>query len=192
MQNGAAFASGEFQSFSLDGEDDYVDIPSSTDLKVTTEITVLAWVKLSADMRVRVPHAAIVVKGVDAEDAVDWALTVSGTWSGYTGGKLRTHVNVGGAGGWKIATCNTILLPDTWYHVAMNYDGASLKCFVDGQLDGSISVTGAIQTSDGSLRIGSYAPINGTGSKHFFPGFIDEVRFYNRALSAAEILSLAQ
>ena len=192
MQNGAAFVSGEFQAFSLDGEDDYVDVPSSTDLKVTTEITVLARIRLSVDMRVRVPHAAIVVKGVDAEDAVDWALTVSGTWSSYIGGKLRTHVNVGGAGGWKIATCNTTLLADTWYHVAMNYDGVSLKCFVDGQLDGSLLVAGSIQTSDGSLRIGAYAPINGTGSKHFFPGLIDEVRFYNRALSAAEILSLAQ
>ena len=99
-------------------------------------------------------------------------------------------VNIGGAGGWKSFTCNTGLLQDTWYHVGMTYDGAVLKCYLNGELDGSLSVAGSVQTSDGSLRIGAYAPINGTQSKHFFPGLIDEVEFYNRALSSTEIQAI--
>src|SRR5205814_4164991 len=47
---------------------------------------------------------------------------------------------------------------------------------------GSQALTGAIATSTGALRIGG----NGVWGE-YFQGRIDEVRIYNRALSAAEI-----
>ena len=46
LRNGATFASGMVgQGFSLDGADDYVEIPDSASLKITGAITIDAWVE---------------------------------------------------------------------------------------------------------------------------------------------------
>jgi hypothetical protein len=47
------------------------------------------------------------------------------------------------------------------------------------------AVTGAAPVSSGPLRVGG----NGVWSGEWFDGQIDEVRVYDRALSAAEILA---
>ena len=71
---------------------------------------------------------------------------------------------------------------NAWSHLAATYDGATLRLFVNGAQVGSRAVTGALLTSTGALRIGGNS-IWG----EFFQGRIDEVRIYNRALTAAEI-----
>jgi len=53
---------------------------------------------------------------------------------------------------------------------------------VNGVQASSQAVTGNIVTSTGSLRIGG-----NTIWTEYFSGLIDEVRIYNRALSAGEI-----
>ena len=68
---------------------------------------------------------------------------------------------------------------DTWAHVAATYDGATLRLYVDGTLVASVAATGAIATSTGALRIGG-----NTLWGEYFQGLIDEVRVYNRALTA--------
>jgi hypothetical protein len=40
------------------------------------------------------------------------------------------------------------------------------------------------------MRIGAYAPVNGTVSKSFFNGKIDDVRIYKRALAPSEVEAL--
>jgi hypothetical protein len=130
-----------------------------------------------------------VAKGADVEGPVDWALTVTGTFTQIKGpGRLRPHVNVNGT--WTYFDGNTVLQPHQWYFAVMTYDGSNLRIYLNGQLDGAMAVTGAMQTSDASLRIGVYAPVNGTTSKEFFNGQLDEVGVYNRALSATEIQSV--
>ena len=64
----------------------------------------------------------------------------------------------------------------------MTYDGAALRVFRNGTQAATDGRTGAIQTSTGALRIGGNL-IWG----EYLDGRIDEVRIYNRALSAGEI-----
>jgi hypothetical protein len=71
---------------------------------------------------------------------------------------------------------------NVWTHLAATYDGASLKLYVNGSLVATRAATGSIVQSAGPLRIGS---ANAIGA--WFRGRIDEVRVYNRALSAQEI-----
>jgi hypothetical protein len=61
-------------------------------------------------------------------------------------------------------------------------DGANLRLYVNGTQVASRALTGAMRTSTGVLRIGG----NSIWSE-WFAGLIDEVRVYNRALSATEI-----
>jgi beta-lactam-binding protein with PASTA domain len=72
---------------------------------------------------------------------------------------------------------------NTWTHLAMTYDGTNQRFYVSGVLVKTVSRPGTIVQSNGALRIGG----NNSSFYEFFTGLIDEVRVYNRALSAAEI-----
>ncbi len=64
------------------------------------------------------------------------------------------------------------------------YNGSSMRLYVNGALVATRAQTGNTMVSTGVLRIGG----NGVWGE-YFNGAIDEVRIYNRALSAAEIQS---
>ena len=92
---------------------------------------------------------------------------------------------------------SSILDPSTWYHVAAVYDGA-LKVYLNGQLDGTsyywetISYAPVIygQPDPSTLYIGvsySYDWMGSADYRNPFSGLIDEVRFYNRALTGGQI-----
>jgi chitodextrinase len=66
--------------------------------------------------------------------------------------------------------------------LAATYDGATMRLYVNGVQVASRAQTGAIATSTNSLQIGG-----DTIYGQYFTGRIDEVRIYNRGLSAAEI-----
>jgi len=73
---------------------------------------------------------------------------------------------------------------DQWYHVAGTNDGSSLKLYVNGRLEGS--------ASSSSLTGFSYNAYIGCDPTYplYYNGLIDDVRIYDRALSAAEIEEL--
>ena len=69
-----------------------------------------------------------------------------------------------------------------WSHLAMTWDGSVMRVYRDGVQVASHALSGAAPVSDGPLRIGGNAIW-----PEFFKGDIDEVRVYDRSLSAAEI-----
>ena len=85
--------------------------------------------------------------------------------------------------GSDIAVNGTTAMPlNTWTHLAVTYDGATLRMFVNGSPVSSVALAGAAVVSSGALRIGGNSVWG-----EYFKGLIDEVRVYNRALTAAEI-----
>jgi hypothetical protein len=77
----------------------------------------------------------------------------------------------------------TASLPlNTWSHLAVTYDGANLRLYVNGALVSTTAVTGSMAASTGVLRLGG----NSVWSE-WYAGLIDEVRLYSRALSQSEI-----
>lgn len=72
------------------------------------------------------------------------------------------------------------------YHIAMVYDGATLKYYRDGFLLSQVNATGNLIQSNIQTRIGLYA--GGLYSTQF-KGYINEVRIWNTARSQAEIRS---
>jgi hypothetical protein len=91
-----------------------------------------------------------------------------------------TSVTIGGD--YKVLSGGPWLIPNTWVHLAATYNGATQRLYVNGSEVASRPQSGSIQVSDSALRIGGNS-IWG----EFFKGRIDEVRVYNRALSAGEI-----
>jgi hypothetical protein len=77
----------------------------------------------------------------------------------------------------------TSLLPvNAWSHLAATYDGSTLRLYVNGAQVASKSVTGLISISTDALTFGS-DPFYG----QYLSGAIDDIRIYNRPLTAVEI-----
>ena len=67
------------------------------------------------------------------------------------------------------------------------------KAWIDGSLVTSTIVSGALVDTDAPVLIGEYRADSLYGSHHeAFDGLIDDVRIYDRALSAEEIQQLYQ
>src|SRR4029079_13338606 len=77
-----------------------------------------------------------------------------------------------------------VLTANTWNHLALTYDGASLRLYVNGVQVASAAQTGNILTSANPLQIGGDSIFS-----QFFAGTIDEVRIYNTALNQAQVQS---
>ena len=72
-----------------------------------------------------------------------------------------------------------------WYHLAGSFDGTTSRVWINGVLAGS--TTGdSLNSVTGSYRIGSSQILGGPAN-----GKIDDVRFFQRALTPAEIKTLA-
>jgi YD repeat-containing protein len=85
-------------------------------------------------------------------------------------------------GGFQWVSGSTANPVGTWTHVALTYDGTTLRLYVNGVQVTSKAVTGSIQSTTSPLWIGGNSPYG-----EYFNGRIDEVRVYRAALSQAEI-----
>jgi hypothetical protein len=80
---------------------------------------------------------------------------------------------------------------DRWVHMVGTYDGSMLRLYVDGVQIGSSPLTGNILVDNNPVTIGAAENYGeGTPLGDRFNGLIDEVRIYNRALSATEVKNL--
>ena len=101
-------------------------------------------------------------------------------------GGFNAPAGYGRIGGVDQAVRGTARISTTdWTHLAVTYDGSVQRLYVNGVLAGSHAQTGSMAVGNQPLRIGGNASFAG----EFFAGLIDEVKVYNRALSAAEIVA---
>jgi hypothetical protein len=170
--SGAAWsAGGRFgTALAFNGANSSVTVSDTSVLDLTTGMTLEAWVKPTALSN----WTTVVLK--ETPGGLAYALYASDN----TGRPPATYVNRAGA---DVGIAGTAALPlNTWTHLAGTYDGATLRLYVNGVQVSSRAVTGSISVSASPLRFGGNAVWG-----EYFAGLIDEVRVYNRALTAAEI-----
>jgi len=132
----------------------------------------------------RFTDASVSKKMVCGEGA--YTLSVESAGGGYAG-KIRYKQNAGGS--WS---GDSDLLSDAapstgaWHHVAITYDGSTALMYLDGVLQvKTLSDSGTLATASGEY-IAAYAAAHTEKWK----GDLDEVRYYNRALSGTEVGSV--
>ncbi|MGE5186589.1 MAG: LamG domain-containing protein [Acidobacteriota bacterium] len=79
--------------------------------------------------------------------------------------------------------------PGVWQHVAITWDGSLKRIYVDGSLAESLADPDPVQWDATSPMIG--CDYGGGALGYFYPGAIDDVVVYDRALSDAEIAQLS-
>ena len=182
LTNGPVPALGKIgQALSFDGSNDYVDVGTMSGIDVST-VTYSAWI---------------------------YPINTTGGHVMFTGNGATIHTRLSKKGNpprvefdyvWstsicKSATTNGTVPVNTWTHVVVTYD-RSLAC--SASYGPSIYLNGVLKSS-ADTRTGSGGALTGTnrvtmGSSlvpdEYFPGRIDDVRIYNRILTADEVYQL--
>lgn len=83
------------------------------------------------------------------------------------------------------ASSGYIIPANTWTHVVVTYDATSLRFYVNGTLVNSQASPAYNTDASMPLRIGA-----NVGNNEFFGGQLDEVRVYNRVLTAGDVSQL--
>jgi len=111
---------------------------------------------------------------------------------GTTGVRVVFEFKNGGGGFPALVSTNEIPISQ-FSHVAGTWDGTTLRLYVNGVLNNQ-SVPGTVPAVSGcDFFIGGvYNPASGScqGVGQFFNGLIDEVSYYNRALSLSEVQTI--
>jgi hypothetical protein len=158
----------------------WLEIPDSPSLEPTTKLTLAAWVNYATALGSNV-SPGIIVKRLGF-GAASYTLFL---WN--NGGPVQSYVDI------EEARLNSSaqVLTNAWYHLAAVYDGTvpSVTVYVNGTMSGVLTanVPPTLPASNLPVRIGDLPD----GGNTLDNGRIDEVAIWSRALSAAEVMTLA-
>ena len=170
--------------FKITNLTDRIVIPDNDSLDVAN-ITMAAWIKTT-------DTDGFWNRIFDKDWRKGYVLTIGGGPNQEMRGKFAGQVNSSGT------VSRDVVADGTWHHIAATFDGKRDRLYVDGVEDKQAKnirqspPPGPIIPNNWDLCIGNTA-VNYYGVREFsaYNGLIDEVRIYNRALSAEEIGLLA-
>jgi len=183
LMNGPAWTTAQIDgALSFDGFNDYVDCGNDSTLDITNSLTISAWVKLDTT----VGNRLIVGKDDNTGGRAYDLYFLNSTEFGIEVHKTDTSSTRLDSGGLHPTTGQWCHVVGTYEYVA---DGTSImKLYVNGTPDKNLSnAVGPIQATTAELNIGRRSF---SGAEAYFNGTIDDVRIYNRALSAGEVRQL--
>lgn len=161
-----------------------INIPSNNLLKITNAITFTTWIKRdSIDNR---------LQNIYTNGRWDNALRIQ------TDNKILFSLNLAGK---TVYLYSTSTITDTnWHHITGTYDGATMKIYIDNnakgskiicELDDLLSLLLNPTSTCAKIKTDVYYSIGSESSNaYYFNGSIDEMKIYNRGLSASDITAI--
>jgi hypothetical protein len=155
-------------ALSYNGANARVTVGDSALLRLTNAMTIEAWVNPT---QVTSAWRPVLKKG-----SGDYFLFGTSDAGGKPVGGSRVGGSILQAKGAQNLAANV------WTHVALTFDGGSMRFYVNGQLVSMTTREGSMQTSANGILIGGDAV-----SGEFFQGMIDEIRIFNEVRSDDQI-----
>ncbi len=154
----------------FNGTNNYISIPHNAVLTPTSALTVSVWVNPTS-----------------VSSALD---ILNKTWQ-YSGDLYWLRINAGGTIYWHIGTADTVakamnttasIQANKWSHIVATYNGSKAYVYINGIKDAnSITVSPSQNFGPSVYKLDIGVRLV------YFSGLIDDVRIYNRELSASEI-----
>ncbi|MEI6057656.1 MAG: LamG-like jellyroll fold domain-containing protein [bacterium] len=91
-----------------------------------------------------------------------------------------------GGGGWDTVTSNTAITDNNWHQIYATVDASHISIYQDGVLTGQIAYGTFVHNPSANLHFGYCS----SGYNQYFQGSMDELAYWNRSLSAPEILNI--
>tara|TARA_B100000073_G_scaffold336694_1_gene331801 strand:- start:1533 stop:2972 length:1440 start_codon:yes stop_codon:yes gene_type:complete len=157
---------GQDYSLSFDGQDDYVRIPDHTDLDLTENYTIEAWIFAES-----FSWLAGIVSKYQTNAANGYML------------RLTAQAPYTGIGFDEIVTANGVLSSNQWHHIAAVNNEGDRKVFINGS---EVTLSGnplTVVANNNAIRIGS------DYGGRYFDGRIDEVRIWEVPRQQDDIVS---
>jgi hypothetical protein len=162
LNNGPTWTNGKFgKAIRFNYDSDLNQTVSFTQFDTPNQFTKEAWINPAT------------ISGCD-----DTRCSIIGQYFEISSNRLEYYDNNLTTKGWHVG--GTIAL-NTWQHVAVTYDGALLKLYINGKQVNSTAVTQTSSVHPSSF-IGGY-----NGTIRSFRGDIDEVKIYNYARTSGQI-----
>ncbi len=185
--NGSAFTEPDWskgkrgRALSFDGTDDHVTVDQIAVPAGNAERTLTAWAKMESGNTNTVDKNVVGYGRSNTAEhfGITYGLGSSYCWGlwGY-GSTYDLWSQDNGCSSGQVRL-------NTWYHIAVAYDGTTEYIYINGKLANKQTVD--LNTTATSLEIGS-----SPASDNDFPGQIDEVRLYNQSLEPRQVHDLYQ
>ena len=148
-----------------------ITVPSSSSVELTSELTAEVWMNWESG------HGRLFQKDTSTNSSHRlWEM-------GIYNSNFRMEMWHSNGSGTTQYSPNT-LTANTWYHLLMTFDGINIKMYENSVLVKTISRPGDIRSSSSrDITIGG-----SWGTSEYHDGLISDVKLYNRALSAIEVL----
>lgn len=161
------------QAFDFSGNTvQWVSVSNSTSLDVSNSHTASFWVKLN-----------------ELPPADKYFYLMSKVTPGFEDKRItvfsdgRVGYELYGTTGWGVSS-TAALKVGVWTHVTATYDGSSVNVYIDGTLSTSKPASGLVGNGNEPLYIGN-SPNRSNDAQ--FKGQLDEVKWFNQALTAEDI-----
>lgn len=166
----------------FDGTNDFVNCGTNPITAITgNALTVEAWVKVGSFGTASTSNAVVNRINNAFQDNDGYALSVGNN------GVVTAEIGYGTTTfpyALQLSTATGAISTNTWTHIAMTFDGAILKIYVDGTVSTSAFADYPVTSSYQPLAIGYRPQYN----QSYFDGIIDEVRIWNTVRTQAEIM----
>jgi len=160
-------------AFSLDGAS-AIEVNHSNTLSLTNKFTFDFWMK-PASLSDSQKYVFNKVAGADSAYGLLWE---------YTDDAVEFYAGSGSYTGENPRIGSAIQISDTdWHHVVYVYDGVTFKGFLDDQQVFSLTTSFTLLPSAEKLYLGAFNSTLDSSQARFFKGQLDEIRFYNTAVT---------
>jgi len=158
-------------AYSFDGVDDDIKAAHNSLLNITEQISLAAWIFPTAQKT-----QIIIRKGAEVASP-PYILSLSGTGDIVFSLSPNSQFTQARKTGYTL---------NEWTFVVGTYDGTTMKLYVNGHLETSVSISGSLTTNSSPLQIGTRLNL----AADTFSGKLDDLRVFSSALSETEIQSL--